>query len=236
MSTRQPGPTDAALPTLRERKAAGAARRSTVPRHRHAEWMSPPDRADPVAVLIEQGRQRIPELLPIRYGRMRASPLAFLRGGAAIMAADLAATPIAGLRVQSCGDCHLANFGSYATPEGQPVFDINDFDETLPAPFEWDIKRLATSLVLAGREDGLPDSGCRALAADAGHAYCDELAALADLPPLAAWSIRIDLPQAMGAIGAGKARARAEKRLRARLRSAEGQYGLIDSSGPALGT
>ncbi len=232
MSNREIGQQTGILLTVAERNSSGAARRRAVPRHRHAEWMSPPDRDDPVGILIEQGQQRIPELLPIRYGRMRASSLAFLRGAAAIMAADLARTPMSGLRVQACGDCHLANFGSYATPEGQPVFDINDFDETLPAPFEWDIKRLATSLVLAGREDGLPETDCRALAADAVQAYCAELTTLAPLPPLAAWSARIDLQQAIAAIDAGKARARAQKRLRARLRSAEGQFGLIDSSGP----
>ena len=233
VSRASPGDAETApLLTLAERQAAGADLRGAVPRHRHAEWMSPAHRADPVAILIEQGRQRIPELLPIRYDRMRASPLAFLRGAAAVMAADLAETPVSGLRVQACGDCHLANFGSYATPEGLPVFDINDFDETLPAPFEWDVKRLATSLVLAGREDGMAEDECRMLAADAAHAYCSELSALAELPPLVAWSARIDLQQAIGAIGAGKARARAEKRLHARLHSAEGQYGLIDNSGP----
>jgi uncharacterized protein (DUF2252 family) len=105
----------------------------------------PADRADPVGILIGQGRTRIAELLPIRYARMKTDPFAFLRGAAGIMAADLASGPTTGLRVQACGDCHLANFGAYASPEGTPVFDVNDFDETLPAPFEWDVKRLAES-------------------------------------------------------------------------------------------
>ena len=136
---------------LDERRAKGADWRRQVPFSAQAEWQPPANRADPVEVLIEQGKTRIPELLPVRYARMKADPFAFLRGAAAIMAADLAAGPSTGLRVQACGDCHLANFGAYATPEGTPVFDVNDFDETLPAPFEWDVKRLAASLAVAGR-------------------------------------------------------------------------------------
>ena len=125
------------------------------------EWQPPANRRDPVEILIEQGKNRIEELLPVRYARMKADPFAFLRGAAAIMAADLASLPATGLRVQSCGDCHLANFGAYASPEGTPVFDINDFDETLPAPFEWDVKRLATSLAVAGRVAHMPEHDCR---------------------------------------------------------------------------
>jgi hypothetical protein len=136
---------------LDERRAEGAGWRQQVPLSAHAEWKVPPDRPDPVEILIGQGKTRIAELLPIRYARMKADPFAFLRGVAAIMAADLASGPTTGLRVQACGDCHLANFGAYATPEGTLVFDVNDFDETLPAPFEWDVKRLVASLVVAGR-------------------------------------------------------------------------------------
>ena len=129
----------------------GAALRDEVPRSAHAEWSPRSDRPDPVQILIGQGWSRIPRLLPLRYARMKTDPFAFLRGAAAVMAGDLAHTPASGLRVQSCGDCHFANFGSYSTPEGLPVFDVNDFDETLPAPFEWDVKRLATSLAVASR-------------------------------------------------------------------------------------
>src|SRR5215475_2579099 len=136
---------------IAERRAKGAEWRQRVPLAAQAEWKPPPNRTDPVEVLIEQGKSRIQELLPVRYARMKTDPFAFLRGAAAIMAADLASGPTTGLRLQACGDCHLANFGGYASPEGTPVFDVNDFDETLPAPFEWDLKRLATSLVLAGR-------------------------------------------------------------------------------------
>ena len=122
-----------------QRREAGAAWRQRVPFEAQAEWQAPARRRDPVEVLIDQGKSRIPELLPVRYARMKTDPFAFLRGSAAVMAADLGAMPATGLRVQSCGDCHLANFGGYASPEGTPVFDINDFDETLPAPFEWDV-------------------------------------------------------------------------------------------------
>ncbi|HBK09274.1 MAG TPA: DUF2252 domain-containing protein, partial [Acetobacteraceae bacterium] len=124
-----------------ERRQAGQSLRKIVPRSAHAQWTPASGRADPVDILVESGRHRIASLLPIRYDRMRASPFAFYRGAAAIMAADLANTPMTGLWVQACGDCHLANFGTFASPEGTPVFDVNDFDETLPAPFEWDVKR-----------------------------------------------------------------------------------------------
>ncbi len=132
----------------------GRAARDKLPRLNHAAWDAPADRPDPVALLEEQGKTRLPELLPIRYGRMLASPFAFYRGAAAIMASDLAHTPNTGLQVQLCGDAHLANFGGFASPERDLVFDINDFDETLPGPWEWDLKRLATSFEIAGRERG----------------------------------------------------------------------------------
>ncbi|WP_419731231.1 DUF2252 domain-containing protein [Lichenicola sp.] len=214
-----------------DRYAAGRAMRRVVSRHSHADWQATAGRADPIAILEAQGRRRIAELLPIRYGRMRASPLAFLRGAAAIMAADLATTPATGLVVQSCGDCHLLNFGSYATPEGLPVFDINDFDETLPAPFEWDLKRLSASLVLAGRGHGLAARACRRLAADAVLAYASEIGRLAGLTPLEAWSTRIDLLDAIDSIGDRQARRHARLSLEQQLQSAAVQYGLLDTTG-----
>ena len=183
-----------------ERRQAGVALRRDVPRSAHGEWTPPADRADPVAILIEQGKSRIQELLPIRYGRMRADPFAFLRGAAAVMAADLARTPATGIRMQACGDAHLANFGSYATPEGLPVFDINDFDETLPAPFEWDLKRLATSLVVSGRVAQYSAKDCRKLALTAARTYREHIAELAALPPVVAWNRRIDLARAIADI------------------------------------
>ena len=119
---------------IKERQVAGKRLREKVPRSAHAQCTPPKDRADPVALLKEADRGRLPELLPIRYSRMRASPFAFFRGAAAVMAADLSSTLATGIRVQACGDCHVANFGGFGTPERQLVFDINDFDETLPAP------------------------------------------------------------------------------------------------------
>src|ERR1700749_3442719 len=147
-----------------ERPRAGQALRKIVPRTMHAHWAPMPARRDPVDVLVESGRHRIACLLPIRYDRMRASPFALFRGAAAIMAADLADTPVTGLWVQACGDCHLANFGTFASPDGSPVFDLNDFDETLPAPFEWDLKRLATSFAVLALSRGLGAETGRRLA------------------------------------------------------------------------
>src|ERR1700688_2883476 len=138
--------------TIEDRLAAGKKLRERVPRSSHSRWTSGKNRVDPLSLLQESDRGRLPILLPIRYARMRQSPFAFFRGSAALMAADLAATSVTGIRVQACGDCHVANFGGFGTPERQLVFDINDFDETLPAPWEWDVKRLATSIILAMRQ------------------------------------------------------------------------------------
>jgi len=202
---------------LDERRAIGAEWRRKAPLEALADWKPPADRPDPIQILIEQGKSRIEELLPVRYARMKADPFAFLRGAAAIMAADLAAVPATGLRVQSCGDCHLANFGSYATPEGTPVFDINDFDETLPAPFEWDVKRLGASLVTAGQVAAMSGRDSRRLARTAAHSYREHLARLARLAPFDAWSTRIDLATAIADIDSTKIRQGLEKRLAAVL-------------------
>src|SRR5262249_12554266 len=143
-------------PSLTERYARGKALRNTVSRRRHAGWEPPRRRRDPIDILIESSRGRLRNLLPIRYGRMLMSPFTFYRGAAAIMTEDLARTPTTGVYVQACGDCHLLNFGGFATPERRLVFDINDFDETLPGPWEWDVKRLAASFVVAGRSNRFP--------------------------------------------------------------------------------
>ena len=137
-----------------DRRAAGRSLRKEVPRYSHEEWSPAPDRPDPISLLEEQNLSRQAQLLPIRYSRMAASPFGFLRGGAVVMARDLAATPVTGLQVQVCGDAHLSNFGVYATAERNQVFDVNDFDETLPGPWEWDIKRLSASVIVAGRTHG----------------------------------------------------------------------------------
>ena len=161
-----PVPPPAPLPPLLspdELIEDGKRLRDTVPRASHSVWKKPADRADTIEQLQASDAERLPELLPVRYGRMLVSPFTFFRGAAGIMAADLAAMPATGLRVQACGDCHLLNFGGFATPERNIIFDINDFDETLPAPWEWDVKRLAASFVLAARSIGLSDSdGCDA--------------------------------------------------------------------------
>ena len=139
---------------IEERLAEGRAERRSVPLEAHAEWAAPDDRPDPVGILEAQDATRVPELVPIRHGRMIVSPFTFYRGSAAIMAWDLSRTPTTGLRVQCCGDAHLSNFGVFAAPDRKIVFDLNDFDETLPAPFEWDVKRLVASIVVAARGNG----------------------------------------------------------------------------------
>ena len=141
-------------PSVGERRAHGKEARKLAPPSAHSGWTPAADRPDPVALLEEQNTTRVPDLVPVRHGRMMVSPFTFYRGGAKIMAADLAGTPVAGLDVQLCGDAHLSNFGVFGTPERQLIFDINDFDETLPGPWEWDVKRLAASLEVAGRDNG----------------------------------------------------------------------------------
>jgi uncharacterized protein (DUF2252 family) len=213
---------------LDERRSTGVEWRQKVPLGALAEWAAPANRADPLDMLIAQGKERIPELLPVRYARMKTDPFAFLRGAAAVMAADLAANPTTGLRVQSCGDCHLANFGSYETPEGTPVFDVNDFDETLPAPFEWDVKRLAASLVVAGRVAAMPDRDCRRLARLAAKSYREQLSDLARLAPLDAWNMRIDLVGTVANIDSPKIRRKLKKRLADVLAAGKQHFGLVE--------
>jgi uncharacterized protein (DUF2252 family) len=157
-------------PARAERAASGRDARRLVPRESHAEF-SPAASRDPVGLLIEQARSRIPELVPVRYGRMLVSPFAYYRGVALPMAADLATTPTSGLRVQLCGDAHLSNFGAFASPERRLVFDVNDFDETLPGPFEWDVKRLAASLAIVGRENGFGAKACRQIVRTGAESY-----------------------------------------------------------------
>ncbi|HKT20487.1 MAG TPA: DUF2252 domain-containing protein [Stellaceae bacterium] len=170
--------------------ARGKALRVKIPRALHGEW-KPDRRADPVRILRTGDAGRLQDLIPIRYGRMLQSPFAFFRGAAAIMAADLAKTPDIGIRVQACGDCHLANFGGFATPERNILFDINDFDETLPGPWEWDLKRLVASVVLAARVNGLTDEQGRDAAAAASAAYRKALCEFAEMSPIEVWYSRI---------------------------------------------
>lgn len=175
-----------------DRIASGKAIRDDVPRESHAGWNPPKDRRDPIDILKQSNQDRLAELVPIRYGRMLQSPFTFLRGSAGLMAADLATTPTTGLRVQACGDCHLLNFGLFATPERNLIFDINDFDETLPAPWEWDVKRLAVSFAVAVRDIHLPDKQARAAAVECVRAYREQLREFSRMNPLDVWYFRLD--------------------------------------------
>ena len=176
-----------------ERLAAGKALRDSVPRTSHAEWKPPAKRRDPIDILEASNKDRLPQLVPIRYGRMLASPFTFLRGSAGLMAYDLASTPNTGVQVQACGDCHLLNFGLFATPERNLVFDINDFDETLPAPWEWDLKRLAVSFAVAARDNKLSDADARAAAETCGRAYREALREYSRMSPLEVWYAHLDV-------------------------------------------
>ncbi|HEY4041356.1 MAG TPA: DUF2252 domain-containing protein [Rhodopila sp.] len=207
-----------------ERRQAGQALRKIVPRTMHAHWAPSPTRRDPIEILIESGRHRIASLLPIRYDRMRASAFAFYRGSAAIMAADLAETPITGLWVQACGDCHMANFGTFASPEGTPVFDVNDFDETLPAPFEWDIKRLAASFAINALSRDMGDKAARFLAGAAVMAYRRHMQELVRLDPLTAWRSRVDVTDVLEGINDDKLRDRELKRLQTAIEAGHAGY------------
>jgi uncharacterized protein (DUF2252 family) len=178
--------------TVEDRRARGKAARHAVPRKAHADWRVPAGRADPVAVLEQQGATRVRELLPYRYKRMAASPFAFFRGTAAIMAADLAATPRSGLIAQLCGDAHLSNFGGFAAPDRELVFDLNDFDETLPGPWEWDVKRLGASVAVAARDAGLSGRGRRTAVAAVGREYREAMRGFADMRNLDVWYTRLE--------------------------------------------
>ena len=182
-------------PTADERIARGKEARSRVPRKTHAELTPPADRPDPVALLEEQAANRVPELVPIRYGRMLASPFAFFRGGARLMACDLAGSPVSGLDVQLCGDAHLSNFGMFASPERRLVFDINDFDETLPGPWEWDVKRLAASVAVAGRENGFSPAHRKVALLATVAGYRETMRAMAADTNLTVWYASLDVDE-----------------------------------------
>ncbi|HUK30387.1 MAG TPA: DUF2252 domain-containing protein [Candidatus Acidoferrum sp.] len=178
-------------PPREARMAAGKALREKVPRTSHAKWTPPDTRPDPITILKSTDKGRVPELLPIRYGRMSQSPFGFLRGSAAVMARDLAGTPTTGIRVQACGDCHVSNFGGFGTPERELFFDINDFDETLPAPWEWDVKRLAASIVVARRVAGTRERQCADSARSAVESYRTHIREFAAMRALDVWFMHI---------------------------------------------
>jgi len=179
--------------TPAERGARGKAARAEVPRSSHGEWEPPGHRPDPVALLMEQAETRVPELVPIRHGRMLVSPFTFYRGAAYLMASDLAGGPRTGLHTQLCGDAHLSNFGAYAAPDRRLVFSLNDFDETLPGPFEWDVKRLVASFAVAGRDRGFSEKERAKINLELARSYRESLRTLAEMRNLDIWYSRIDI-------------------------------------------
>jgi uncharacterized protein (DUF2252 family) len=181
--------------TPAERAARGKAARAEVGRSAHGEWSSPANRPDPVELLEAQAGTRVQELVPIRYGRMLVSPFTFFRGAAAVMASDLSGVPRTGLQVQLCGDAHLSNFGAYAASDRRLVFDINDFDETLPGPFEWDLKRLVASFAIAGRDRGFDADQREVINRAVTRAYRTAMTDFAGMGTLAVWYARIDVDE-----------------------------------------
>jgi uncharacterized protein (DUF2252 family) len=201
--------------TPAERAARGKAARAEVPRDRHAVFDPPPDRPDPIGLLEQQAKSRVPELVPVRWGRMMVSPFTYYRGAALPMASDLATTPVSGLAVQACGDAHLSNFGLFGSAERRLMFDVNDFDETLPGPWEWDVKRLAASLEVAGRDNGLPTKQRREIVTAAVARYRQAMRQFAAMTNLDVWYAHVDI---------NEVRADWDAQLRARQRK------LVDKS------
>ncbi|HYN42261.1 MAG TPA: DUF2252 family protein, partial [Thermoanaerobaculia bacterium] len=174
------------------RMSEGRSRRMNASRKTHAGWTPQSDRRDPVEILEETNQGRVESLIPIRYGRMLASPFTFLRGSAALMAEDLASTPTSGIRVQACGDCHLLNFGLFASPERNLFFGINDFDETLNTPFEWDVKRLAVSFMVAGQRNSYRGTEATGVVATLVRSYREAMAQLASMQAPYVWYMRME--------------------------------------------
>jgi len=199
------------LTTRAERYAAGKALRASVPRSSHAEWAPDPERPDPISLLEESNKTRLENLVPIRYGRMSLSPFAFLRGSAGVMASDLAKTPVSGIQAQLCGDAHLSNFGAYASPERRIVFDVNDFDETLTGPWEWDVKRLAASVVVAGRQNGYTAQESRRAVLSCLQYYREYMQQFALMHHLDVWYYHLDVEGILAMIRSMEGRKRIQK-------------------------
>src|SRR5262245_12019815 len=206
------------MPSRKEILAKGKSLRERCPRRSHGEWKQARNRPDPLALLEASNKGRVPELIPIRWGRMLQSPFTFFRGAAAVMAADLSKTPSTGLHVQACGDCHLLNFGGFATPERRLAFDINDFDETLPAPWEWDVKRLAASFVIAARNNDFSKSDVRDAAEASVRSYRKRMIDFADQRTLDVWYAHIDLEKLIDDFGDAETRRRLRKRIAKAMR------------------
>lgn len=232
--TRSPIETSPSLqahPTLAELYAMGKSLRDKSPRQDHAVWKAADNRVDPLVLIEESNRGRIPQLVPIRHGRMLQSPFAFYRGAALHMAADLADTPASGLRVQACGDCHLLNFGAYATPERRVIFDINDLDETLPAPWEWDVKRLAASFVLACRNNGFSEDCARDAVLCCVRSYRERMAEYSQMRILDVWYASIEVKDIIDSIQDEEA----VKRMQTRLAKAR-ERSVLEHDFPELAT
>jgi len=189
--------------TPQERIARGRAARAEVPRSSHGVYAPSAGRSDPVALLKSQAVTRVPDLVPIRHGRMLASPFAFFRGAALVMAADLASMPSVGIRAQICGDAHLSNFGAFASPERRMIFDVNDFDETLPGPWEWDLKRLVASLAVAGRNNSYAVADRRSIVMAAAAEYRTAMTRFAAMPTIDVWSSHVDVDELLGQVRKG---------------------------------
>jgi uncharacterized protein (DUF2252 family) len=207
--------------SVAERQAAGRQARKTAPRTSHGDWKPAPDRPDPIELLRAQDGGRMADLVPIRWGRMSASPFTFYRGSAALMAADLAPLPRTGLDVQLCGDAHLANFGLYGSPEREVLFDVNDFDETLPGPFEWDLKRLAASFVLASRENGFDEEVARETALASVRSYREHMTAYAEMRELDVWYSRVVADDLLEMLRAGAPAGPTPKATKTQVKTAE---------------
>src|SRR5215471_21523939 len=191
--TRRSSPAPAAQLTPAERAAMGKAVRTAAPRTSQGMFDPPSDRPDPVDLLEQQAASRLPELVPVRYGRMLVSPFTFFRGAVLVMAHDLAGTPTTGLAVQACGDAHLSNFGVFASSERRLVFDINDFDETLPGPWEWDVKRLTVSMLIAARDNGYRAKDEERIVLDTVARYRSAMAEFAGMKSLDVWYSRLEI-------------------------------------------
>ena len=231
---------DQHLTSRAERTAFGKALRSKAPRSSHAAWVPHPERPDPISLLEEANKTRLKHLVPIRYGRMATSPFAFYRGSADIMAHDLSKTPVSGISAQICGDAHLSNFGVYASPERRQVFDINDFDETLSGPWEWDVKRLAASIVLAGRQNGYSAQDSKQAVLSCVRRYREQMQQFAEMNHLDVWYFHVDVETLIELTrrkkvkqGLERASEQASKRTRIQIfpklaKAVEGEYRIKD--------
>src|SRR3954449_10588587 len=224
-----------AHPSLDERAEHGRHAREHTPLDSHSGWRPAADRPDPVTLLDEQNRMREPDLVPVRHGRMMASPFTFYRGAAAVMAADLKDTPTAGLDAQLCGDAHLSNFGAFASPERRLLFDLNEFDETLPGPVEYDVKRMAASFTIAARNNGFSAPDTRAATMAAVTAYRQAMSTFAQLSTLDVWYAHLDEDQIMSSLRAPVARAEHEEKKAAKGKPAKGAKGKAGKNGKTEG-